>query len=308
MANGAFINLTRPRRCVGSSRGALCEPETKIWAARLFPAAPAEDPERTSSKHLRFFSASEIPALVPQNYVVTDLAPKVWCSQTDPKENSGCCRGKSKRQGFTLEEVRPWERTLHFSGGCWMCWVYPKTSQVLSPEIAQLVVHVFSGKQLLGSFSWVVTHHELGILNFGLFFPRQTIRYAIHGIWRLEARILTHRHVTWSKHDKTCFYFPYVCINPRTNRALARMLWPWIGIPTASWPSQTSLHSLTRSGKQAWPKVHCVNFAQLNGWLKARRLSDRFAVQGLKRCLALRWAKLATRDGMMWVSRLFTLW
>jgi hypothetical protein len=53
------------------------------------------------------------------------------------------------------------------------------------------------------------------------------------------------------------------------------------------------------SGKQAWPKVHRVNFAQLKGWLKARRLFDCFALRRLKRCLA------ATRDGMMRVSGWF---
>lgn len=191
MANGAFINLTRPRRCVGSSRGALCEPETKIWAARLFPEAPAEDPERTSSKHLRFFSASEIPALVPQNYVVTDLAPKVWCSQTDPKENSGCCRGKSKRQGFTLEEVRSRERRLSFTSaeiGCWMCWAgVPQDFPSLQPWKRPC--------------SWVLAHHEVIIwtmnqyLNFELdwlFFPGQTILLLvymqfIYGIWTARA-------------------------------------------------------------------------------------------------------------------------
>jgi len=71
----------------------------------LVPEAPAEDPERTSSKHLRFFSPSEIPALVPQNYVVTDLAPKVWCSsQTD-------LQGK---QWLLQRQV---EKTRFYSGG-----------------------------------------------------------------------------------------------------------------------------------------------------------------------------------------------
>eukprot|EP00435_Cladocopium_sp_Y103_P037787 s802_g10.t1 len=36
-------------------------------------------------------------------------------------------------------------------------------------------------------------------------------------------------------------------------------------------------------GKKAWPKVQRVNFAQLKGWLKARRLSDCFALRRLKR-------------------------
>jgi len=137
------------------------------------------------------FSLQKFQFQCRKSHVVTDLAQGLAPTTCRSKENSGCCRGKSKRQGFTLEEVRSRERRLSFTSaeiGCWMCWAgVPQDFPSLQPWKRPC--------------SWVLAHHEVIIwtmnqyLNFELdwlFFPGQTILLLvymqfIYGIWTARA-------------------------------------------------------------------------------------------------------------------------